>query len=65
LDLSGLRLTRVGINCCDVTHLLRSNSWGSRKSFWPECLPGALEELELLDLHDGWLRHLARHRVRP
>jgi hypothetical protein len=62
LDLSGLRLTKLGVNCHDTHNLLRTAPAPSVYRvlwLWPECLPGALEELQLLGVHDGWLGHLA------
>ena len=57
LDLRGLRLTKLGIDCYDIDKLLRRKIkclW-----LWPECLPGALEELELLGLYGEQLGSLA------
>jgi len=58
LDLSGLRLTRLGINCLDVGGLA-DGTWAERWWLWPKCLPGGLEELALLALREGWLEMLA------
>ncbi len=54
LDLSGLRLTKLGINCYAWAGLLRSHN----SCMWlrPERMPGALEELELIGLHGIMLR---------
>jgi hypothetical protein len=52
LDLSGLRLAKLGIECCGVENLT-GNSQAER--LWPEYLPGALEELDLLGLYDTYL----------
>jgi hypothetical protein len=63
LDLSGLRLTRLGIDCrgcCSAVNLVRDdNTMAARMLLWPECLPGALVELELLGVYNDWLGHLA------
>ncbi len=59
LDLSGLRLTRLGLDCWDIAAQVDHGTWAQCWWLWPECLPGALEELELLDLHDQWLVSLA------
>jgi hypothetical protein len=70
LDLSGLRLTKLGIACSGVAGLVYSDNGpvdrgedeGPAPSpvwLWPECLPGALEELELLGLHGDYLQYLA------
>jgi hypothetical protein len=61
LDLSGLRLTRLGIDCHDIDHLLflDDDSPPGCLWLWPERLPGTLEELELLGLKGLWLEHLA------
>jgi len=56
LDLSGLRLTKLGVDCWGV-YTLTGNS--RAKYLWPECLPSALEELELLGLHETYLTGLA------
>jgi len=56
-DLSGLRLTKLGLNCCDLLHYLLRMDAPPPVCVRPECLPGALEELELLGLHGrllGW-----------
>ncbi len=57
VDLSGLRLTKLGLNCCNLlAHLLRMDA-PPPACVRPECLPGGLEELELLGLHGrllGW-----------
>jgi len=58
LDLSGLCLTRLGINCLDVGGLA-DGTWAERWWLWPVCLPGGLEVLELLALREGWLEMLA------
>ncbi len=50
LDLSGLRLTKLGIDCGDIDDLLQSKDWPEQVWVWPECLPGTLEELHLLGL---------------
>jgi len=55
LDLSGLRLTKLGIDCWGET--LTGNSGAER--LWPDCLPGALEELDLLGLYEDCLTGLA------
>ncbi len=47
LDLSGLRLTKLGVDCLDIDQLPVDIE------FWPERLPGSLEELELLNLWNG------------
>jgi len=45
LDLSGLRLTKLGITCCDI------NAYRYDCEFlWPEYMPSTLEELDLLGL---------------
>ncbi len=58
LDLSGMRLTKLGVDCYGSDNPLLvgppASVW-----LWPECLPGALEELELLGLRDGCLENLA------
>ena len=58
LDLSGLRLTKLGLACNGIHHLLDMDPpfhvW-----LWPECLPDALEELELLHLYHCWICLLA------
>ena len=61
LDLSGLRLTKLGIDCYDIRHLCRldDGSWAACLWLEPELLPGTLEELELLGLYGGWLGSLA------
>ena len=46
LDLSGLRLTRLGIDCSGENLTCTSRA----ERLWPEYLPGALEELDLLGL---------------
>ncbi len=58
LDLSGLHLTKLGIDCCDISKLARISGpdW---VLLWPECLPGVLEELNLLNLFGVWLEELA------
>jgi len=58
LDLSGLRLTKLGIHCIEIERLLRVEPPG-HVWFWPERLPGSLEELHLLSLYDDWLGSLA------
>jgi len=68
LDLSGLRLTRLGIDCGDIRDLLygararRLWLWPPRLPhvwLWPARLPGALEELELIGLRGNDLENLA------
>jgi len=61
LDLSGLRLTRLGIDCNDADNLFLSDydSPPGCLWLWPERLPGTLEELHLLGLNRDWLGHLA------
>ncbi len=61
LDLSGLRLTKLGVDCCDIRDLCRldDGSWAAYLWLEPECLPGTLEELELLGFYGGWLGSLA------
>jgi len=58
LDLSGLRLTKLGLACNGIHHLLDMDPpyhvW-----LWPECLPDALEQLELLRLYNCWICLLA------
>ncbi len=56
LDLSGLRLTKLGVDCFHdyVVRRGRRSPW-----LWPEFLPGTLEELELLGLNDKQLGKLA------
>jgi len=65
LDLSGLRLTKLGINISkkpdlgptdfeDLQDSRRSHVW-----LWPERLPGTLEELDLLGLEGSWATLLA------
>ena len=61
LDLSGLRLTKLGINnscSCDLGpgdgDMLFPHVW-----LWPERLPGTLEELNLLGPECSWLGFLA------
>ncbi len=64
LDLSGLRLTKLGIDCCDVKRLMRfsGSMWTDSNNIsiwlWPERLPGTLEELHLLALGACWLGYL-------
>ena len=60
LDLSGLRLTRLGVDCGDFADLypMDSNPWAGHVCFCPERLPGTLEELELLGLHGFCLEHI-------
>jgi len=65
LDLSGLRLSKLGISCCGIKELLHVdpewpyNEGQERLWLWPARLPGALEDLELLGLDDDWLGALA------
>ncbi len=65
LDLSGLRLSKLGISCCGINELLDVNpEWPynegqERLWLWPARLPGALEDLELLGLDNDWLGALA------
>ncbi len=60
LDLSGLRLIKLGIDCSDIVHLFKDDGTRARLlKLWPECLPGTLEELELLGLCDESLSYLA------
>ena len=58
LDLSGLRLTRLGVDSCDTELLQRMHSNG-RMHLWPERLPGTLEELHLLGPGGYWFQILA------
>jgi hypothetical protein len=61
LDLSGLRLTKLGIDCCGVQDLWRLTR-SSQADFvwlWPERLPGTLEKLHLHGPAGDWLRELA------
>jgi len=51
LDLSGLRLTKLGIKCCGEGSLIGK---GREQCLWPEYLPSALEELALLGLAVLW-----------
>jgi len=57
LDLSGLRLTKLGIACYVLEGVLRysenADIW-----LWPESLPGTLEELELLGPDGDWLKYV-------
>jgi len=55
LDLSGLRLTRLGIDCSGE-NLTRTSP---AERLWPEYLPGALEELDLLGLCEAYISGLA------
>jgi len=50
LDLSGLRLTKLGINGYKIERHLGGDHHMSATCLrlWPECLPGSLEELHLL-----------------
>jgi len=61
VDLSGLRLTALGVDCCDVIGLLHMDDNAGAKCLWlwPERLPGALEELHLLGLDGNWPGFLA------
>jgi len=60
MDLSGLRLTRLGLCCNDIRHLCdNSSEQAPRVWLWPERLPGTLEELDLLGLSDEWMDTLA------
>ena len=61
LDLSGLRLTRLGIDCNDADDIFYCDYDSSPGCLWlwPERLPGTLEELHLLGLPGVWLEHLA------
>jgi len=56
LDLSGLRLTKLGIKCCGEEGII-GKEWG--ECLWPEYLPSALEELDLLGLCQNYLSGLA------
>ncbi len=63
LDLSGLRLTKLGINGYKIERslmlALQHVLWPPHVWLWPECLPGTLEELELLGLEGPVLGDLA------
>ncbi len=53
LDLSGLRLTKLGLLCDNIDCLVSGDEltmW-----LWPERLPGTLEELHLVGLESDWL----------
>jgi hypothetical protein len=56
LDLSGLRLTKLGIKCCGEESSIGK---GRGECLWPEYLPSALEELDLLGLCQNHLSGLA------
>jgi hypothetical protein len=63
LDMSSLRLTKLGMNC-NLHDLLGPRDWNSTPwpphvCLWPERLPGTLEELDLLGLESSWLTFLA------
>jgi len=58
LDLSGLRLTRLSLDCRNIKYLLRNSSTDC-KCLWPVRLPGSLEELHLSGLDGDWLERLA------
>jgi hypothetical protein len=69
LDLSCLRLTKLGIDCNYITDLVYSDDTSVDRDddagpatfpvwLWPECLPGALEELELFGLFNDYLEFL-------
>jgi len=63
LDMSGLRLTKLGMNC-NLHDLLGPRNWNSTPwpphvCMWPERLPGTLQELDLLGLESSWLTFLA------
>ena len=63
LDLSGLRLTKLGVDCCVIGPRTLDPFPQARWWMWPECLPGALEELELLGIYNSmqgnvaWAQH--------
>ena len=61
LDLSGLRLTKLGVDCRDFKGLIGMDfGWWTRHLWlWPERLPGALEQLHLLGVCSNWRRFLA------
>ena len=61
LDLSGLRLTKLGIDCYEIDDLVCTDDNTGAKCLWlwPKSLPGALEELELLSMDSVWLEELA------
>jgi len=52
LELSGLRLTKLGTDCSDVYD-------HKNECLWPKYLPGALEELDLLGLCEEYISGLA------
>jgi hypothetical protein len=54
LDLYGLRLTKLGIDCYDIYDLGHDC-----KCLWPDYMPSALEELDLLGLCDAHISGLA------
>jgi len=59
-DLSGLtKLTKLGISCGDIDLRPLAPSLPAYMWLWPERLPGALGELELLGLEDFWPGSLA------
>jgi len=58
LDLGGLRVTTLGIDCRGRRSLMPVAEPICRL-LWPECLPGALEELELVGLYGLGLEELA------
>jgi len=60
LDLSALRLTKLGIDCDDIYALLRTDNGRADSAWlWLERLPGALEELDLFGLYGLYLDKLA------
>jgi hypothetical protein len=63
LDLSGLRLTKLGVDCYDIYDLMVTDGDDKMEAkclwLWPERLPGALEQLELLGLYGTCLEKLA------
>ena len=58
LDLSGLRLSKLGTDCDIVSTLLHLNN-NACMWLWPVRLPGTLEELHLLGPEGEWLNALA------
>jgi hypothetical protein len=61
LDLSGLRLTKLGVDCSEQRDMVPDeHAWDKQNWMWPERLPGALEELELLGIYMlDWQEKLA------
>ena len=54
LDLSGLRLTKLGITCCDFYACRHDCEY-----LWPDYMPSTLEELDLLGLSEDCISGLA------